>query len=422
MQRMFGLLHACSTVLDADLLARWRAHLCGLCLTLRDEYGPPARALTNTDAVALAVLVDAQRPKPVQTRVAGPCPLRAMRTAPVVVAGSASMRLAATASVTLAAARAQDHAGERRHSLVAGGLSARAEELVMTRLAPVLRRRAHQDREMARLIDSRRSLLELDGQGAHEASVRTGDRVVEVTTPSAAAAGRIFAASAEVAGRPEHVADLTAVGEAFGSLAHLLDAVQDLDRDLRTGSFNPIVATGSTLAQVRRECGRLVRTIRRHVDRLDLDLDRPDARLARTLLIDGTHRAVHGSFASVFDEQFADARAGAGTASPIEHSDPPGPSGPLAPPPPEQLPPAQIPAPWPDHQPPPPPKKGPRPPFWPNIVPFAAVYCTGYACCAEHENHCTGERHPAACGGGDACSACGDCDCDCCCDGCDCNC
>lgn len=421
MLRMFGLLHACSTVLDAELLARWRAHLCGLCLTLRDDHGQPARALTNTDAVALAVLVDAQQRETVTTRVAGPCPLRAMRTAPVVVGSSGSMRLAATASITLAAARAQDHAGERRHDLVAGGLSSRVEELAMSRLAPALRRRAHRDEEMARRIDAGRSLLELDGQGAREAAVREGDPVVDITAPSAAAAGRIFAASAEVAGRPEHAADLMVVGEAFGSLAHLLDAVEDLERDRRDGAFNPILATGAALADVRRECARLVHRIRRHVDRLDLDLDLPDARLARSLLIDGTHRAVHRAFSHTADTCTTDPATGS------DRAEPPPPGAPLHPDP--ESPPDRenAPLPWPDYQPPPPPKKkGPKPPFWSNVLPFAAVYCTGYACCAEHENHCTGERHPAACGGGDACSACGDCgdccDCDCCCDGCDCNC
>ena len=419
---MFGLLHACSNVLDAELLARWRAHLCGLCLTLRDDHGQPARALTNTDAVALAVLVDAQQRETVRTRIAGPCPLRAMRTAPVIVGSSGSMRLAATASVTLAAARAQDHAAERRHDLVAGGLSSRAEEMAMSRLTPVLRRRAQKDREMARRIGARRSLLELDGQGAREAAVRAGDALLDITAPSATAAGRIFAASADVAGRPEHVADLTIVGEAFGSLAHLLDAVEDLERDRRNGAFNPVLATGTPLADVRRECGRLVRRIRRHVDRLDLDLTLPDARLARSLLLDGTHRAVHRAFSSAAD---------AGTSTVVSalagRTDPPAPSpglpltpDPGTPPKPEDAPPE-----WPGHLPPPPPeKKGPKPPFWSNILPFAGVYCTGYACCAEHENHCTGERHPAACSGGDACGSCGDCDCDCCdCgDCCDCNC
>lgn len=418
MLRMFGLLHVCSSVLDPDLLARWRTHLCGLCLTLRDHHGQPARSLTNTDAVALAVLVNAQSREDAPTRTAGPCPLRGFRTGPVIIADDESMRLAATASVTLAAGRVTDHTAERRHRPPVAGLPTQIGGLALDHLGPVVRRRVQRDGDMARRIDASRSLLELDGQAAQEAAVRIGDPIVEITTPSARAAGRIFAASGEIAGRPANVADLMVIGEAFGSLAHLLDAVEDLDEDARRGVFNPIAATGTSLAVVRRECGRLVRRIRRHVERLELDLDRPDARLARCLLVEGTHRAVHRAFAAATDPAASSPAATApGRSEPPAAPPGPGPVDPTAP-----LDPG-TPSPWPDHQPPPPAKKGPRPPFWPNIVPFAAVYCTGYACCAEHENHCTGERHPAACGGSDACAACGDCDCDCC-DGCccDCNC
>lgn len=388
---MFGLLHACSHVLEPDLLERWRAHLCGLCLTLRDRHGQPARALTSTDAVALAVLVDAQRETPAATRTAGPCPLRGLRSARVVTADDEGMRLAATASLTLAAAAAQDRRVEREHHLAADGLVDRIADGAATRLAPTLARRAHRDGEMARRIDLDRTLADLAGQGRHESALRPGGSVLSVTGPSAAAAGRIFAASATVAGRPGNEADLRAAGEAFGTLAHLLDAVTDLDRDRRSGAFNPIVASGTSLSDVRRDCARQVRLLRHHIGRLDLDPDRPDARLARRLLCDGTRQAVHRTFAA----HPAVTPAGSSGGSP-------GPG-------------------WPSELPPPTPKPPARPPFWPNLLPWVGVYCTGYACCAEHENPCTGQRHQAGCTTCD-CGSCGDCcECgDCCCDcGCD---
>ncbi|TKV58947.1 regulator [Nakamurella flava] len=384
---MFGLLHTCGHVLDGELLERWRAHLCGLCLTLRDRQGQPARALTNTDAVALAVLVNAQSRAAVATRTAGPCPLRGMRPAPVVCSSNDGMRLAATASVTLAAAKAQDRRVERENDLGATGVVQRGVDRATARMAPSLIRRAQRDTEMAERIDLHRTVRQLADQGRGERAVRVGDPVLSVTGPSAAAAGRIFAASAGLAGRPENESSLRAAGEAFGALAHLLDAVEDLDRDRRTGAFNPILATGTPIPLVRRDCARQVRRLRHHLGRLDLDRTSPDARLALRLLGDGTHQAVHRTFD----------RAAAGPGSPDRTSG----------------------AGWPTDLPPPVPKPPSRPPFWPRLLPWIGVYCTGYACCAEHENPCTGQRHPPACSGGDGCGDCGDC-CDCCDCGCDC--
>lgn len=40
----------------------WQAHMCGLCLGLRDGHGQLARAATNTDAIVLSVLTEAHRP------------------------------------------------------------------------------------------------------------------------------------------------------------------------------------------------------------------------------------------------------------------------------------------------------------------------------------------------------------------------
>ena len=81
---MLGLTRPCSTHLSADAHARWHAHLCGTCLALRETAGQPARAVTNTDAVLLSVLVEAQQPGPAATRAAGPCALRGMRGAEVI--------------------------------------------------------------------------------------------------------------------------------------------------------------------------------------------------------------------------------------------------------------------------------------------------------------------------------------------------
>ncbi len=418
---MFGVVHACRRTLDDELFAQWQAHLCGLCLQLRDSRGQLARALTNTDAIALSVLTEAQQAEPAGRRTAGPCPLRGMRTARVVPSGSAATRLGAAASLTLAAAKAQDLRAEQAHHLGLPTLRSRAGSA----LAQPLRRRALADEPMARAMHAPDALDRLARQGAVEAGIRSGDSILTVTAPTADATAEIFAASAMVAGRPENEPALREMGSAFGTLAHLLDAVTDLDDDRRTGSFNPITATGTPLEQVRRECRRLVHRIRRAFDRLVLT----DGRLARALLVDGTHAALHRAFDP---PPGACATTAAAPASGQAAAGQPGsaPPDPSAPAPPDPSAPGPGGPQWPGapgappNKPPAGPPEPPRPPFWPNLLPWIAVYCTGYACCASHENPCTGKQHTAGCSGCDgSCCECGDC-CDCC-DGdccCDCGC
>src|SRR6478736_239310 len=114
---MFGVVHACRQSLGDELIEQWRAHLCGLCLSLRDSRGQLSRALTNTDAVLLSVLVEAQQPAAPKRTGAGPCPLRGLRTAQVVPAAAVSVRLGATASLTIGPAKAGDAVAEREHGL-----------------------------------------------------------------------------------------------------------------------------------------------------------------------------------------------------------------------------------------------------------------------------------------------------------------
>lgn len=419
---MFGVVHACRRTLDDELFTQWQAHLCGLCLQLRDSRGQLSRALTNTDAIALSVLTEAQQPTPADRRTAGPCPLRGMRTAQVLPTGSAATRLGAAASLTLAAAKAQDLRAEHAHHLGMPTLRSRAGSA----LAQPLRRRALADGPMARAMHAPEALDRLSRQGAVEAAVRPGDPVLSVTVPTAAATAEIFAASAVVAGRPENEPALREMGAAFGSLAHLLDAVTDLDDDRRTGSFNPITATGTPLEQVRRECRRLVHRIRVMFDRLTL----ADGRLARALLVDGTHAALHRAFDPVAGTCPTDHQAPADQQNPGAPPDPyaPGPHSPDPYAPDPYAPGPGAPDPYAPGTPGPPPGKppsdGPKPPFWPNVLPWVAVYCTGYACCASHENPCTGRQHSAGCSGcdGSCCDCCECCDCGdgCCCD-CSCN-
>ena len=109
---MFGIVRPCSHSLPPALRRQWWGHLCGLCLGLRDGHGQAARAATNVDAVALSVLVEAQRDRAPDTRRAGPCPLRGFRSATVVRADDPGIGHAVAVSLTMAATKVADHVAD----------------------------------------------------------------------------------------------------------------------------------------------------------------------------------------------------------------------------------------------------------------------------------------------------------------------
>lgn len=81
---VFGIVRPCAHRLSEGLRTEWMAHLCGLCLALRSDHGQFARIVTNYDGLIVSVLTEAQAERTTGwRRTAGPCPLRAMRTAPV---------------------------------------------------------------------------------------------------------------------------------------------------------------------------------------------------------------------------------------------------------------------------------------------------------------------------------------------------
>ena len=107
---MFGIIRPCRHRLGGELAAAWQAHLCGMCLSLRDDHGQAARLATNYDGLVVSVLVEAQAGTAPERRAAGRCALRRMRRADVAVGDCA--RLAATVSLVLAAAKMRDHAAD----------------------------------------------------------------------------------------------------------------------------------------------------------------------------------------------------------------------------------------------------------------------------------------------------------------------
>jgi hypothetical protein len=380
---MFGIVRPCRHRLPEKLAASWLAHLCGLCLALRDDHGQLARIATNYDGLIISVLVEAQAPRgDGGRRTAGPCPLRAMRTAPV--AKGEGARLAAAVSLVLASAKMRDHAAD------GDGLLARRPVAAAARTVARRWDRAGAATGSGVGFDTAVLVDAVGRQAAVEAAAGPGTPLLTVTEPTETATAAAFGHTAVLAGRPANRAPLEEAGRLFGRLAHLLDAVEDLDADTAAGAWNPLTATGTGLDEARRLCDDAV-----HGVRLALrDAEFTDGALAHVLLAHELRRSVDRAFG----------------ASCAHH-----PGGPGAP----------VQSPW--LTPGPPHRPGPRRGLLAGCAVWAGLCCTCQICCRDHyEDPWSGKRREGWCSNCDCSSCdcdcgCGDgccCDCDCC--GCDC--
>ncbi|MEU1089162.1 DUF5685 family protein [Streptomyces sp. NPDC005892] len=372
---MFGIVRPCTHRLSEGLKAEWMAHLCGLCLALRSDHGQFARIVTNYDGLIVSVLTEAQAGRGAsQRRTAGPCPLRAMRTAPV--AQGEGARLAAAVSLVLASAKVRDHVADRDGLLARRPVAAAARRVAAGWDRAGARGGAALGFDTSVLVDA------VDRQAGIEALAVTGTPLLFVTEPTETATAAAFAHTAVLAGRPGNAAPLAEAGRLFGRLAHLLDAVEDQRADAEAGAWNPLTATGTPLAEARRLCDDAVRGVRLAL----ADAEFSDGKLVHVLLVHELRRAVDRAFAT-------DSCAHRGAYGP-----PPGnpyaPGGPTTPPP----------------QPPPPPRD--RRGLIAGCLVWAGLACTCQMCCGTYDGPWSRERREGICSQAD-CGDCSDC-CDCC--------
>lgn len=281
---MFGIIRPCRHQLGNELSAAWQAHLCGVCLALRDDHGHAARLVTNYDVLVVSVLVEAQSVAPTARRPAGRCALRRMRRAQV-AAGDCS-RFAAAVSLMLAAAKLRDHVADRDGVASHSGVRVAADRLA--------HRWARQGAQTGSELGFDTAVLTgaLDRQAQVEAAASPGSAVLAVTEPTETATAAAFAHTAVLAGRPGNQPALAEAGRLFGRIAHLLDAVEDLPTDRASGKWNPLAATATSLGEARRLCEDALLGIRLALAKTEF----ADARLTRLLLEGQLSRAVHRAF------------------------------------------------------------------------------------------------------------------------------
>ncbi|WP_249644458.1 DUF5685 family protein [Nocardia sputi] len=417
---MFGLLRPCAHGaqkygIDA---AEWRAHLCGLCLGLRDGHGQLARATTNKDALVLSMLTEAQSGSSART-TAAPCPLRGMRRASVATADSPGVQLATTASLLLAAAKIRDHVDDGEVAALARAPLAKAATR-WDREARAGAERIGLDVEPLVAALNAQVRLEQEAKVAVGGSGRAGsagfepeplaasphwrsamgpsaDPLDRLTAPTQLCASSFFAHTAVLADRPGNIDALRQAGWEFGRIAHLADAVADYDDDATHDRFNPLAITGITVPEaydlLRQSNSRLRAAV------AAAELSRVPT--VRWMLLDPLTAVLR--------------RLGHGLGTFAAHTCSASPDT-------EGSPRAEVRARVPGTGSRPPTR---RPGVGESLALILGGYCTGYACCADHTQPCTGERKDAWIKNCD-CGDCGECDCGCCncgdCGCCNCNC
>jgi hypothetical protein len=269
-----------------SLFEGWMAHMCGLCLTLRAEHGQAARLVTNYDGLLVSVLAEAQSPERSPRRRAGRCALRGMRSAEVVDARSEGARLAAAVSLLLAAAKTRDH--------IADGDGLYARRLMAAGAGRVAGRWDAAGERTGRAVGFDPSVLRDAVQRQVRLEAAGGLGLLELTEPTETAVAAAFAHTAVLAGKPHNAETLAEAGRFFGRLAHVIDAVEDLEEDRAGGAYNPLLATGTDLAEARRYCDDALHGLRLAIDDLDLE----DRRLVRALLNREIGRSVDRVFAA----------------------------------------------------------------------------------------------------------------------------
>ncbi|MFH8474204.1 DUF5685 family protein [Streptomyces sp. NPDC018000] len=408
---VFGIVRPCTHRLTEGLRVEWMAHLCGLCLALRSDHGQFARIVTNYDGLIVSVLTEAQSERTTGwRRTAGPCPLRAMRTAPV--ARGEGARLAAAVSLVLASAKVRDHVADRDGLLKRRPVAAAARRVAAGWDRAGARTGAQLGFDTALLVDA------VDRQTGIELLAGPGTPLLTVTEPTETATAAAFAHTAILAGKPQNAEPLAEAGRLFGRLAHLLDAVEDQEADATTGAWNPLTATGTSRAEARRLCDDAL-----HGVRLALrDAEFTDDKLAHVLLVHELRQSVDRAFGTTACSHWADGVTLDGTVPPSGvrqdgsfgalpgNPYAPSPGSPVGPP-----------------QPPPEPPRDRRGPIAGCLV-WAGLACTCQMCCGTFNDPWTHRRREGLCSrrnccdGCDCCCNCGDCceSCECC--GCDCSC
>lgn len=236
---MFGLLRPSDRGLRCSQRQEFHRFYCGLCKGLDHHHGTVSRGLLSYDGVFVALVVDALVETPAPPSSCR-CPLLPVVHRKTVAPDSVAMTYAASVQMLLFDQWAAD-----------GGRS-----LVRRFSLP------HAELAHARLGALGANLRALEGFDRVQSRVEREDATaIAAAAPTAEALRLVFASIASLPGAAKDLSVdvLGELGAAIGRTIYFVDALEDLEDDLRKGAFNPCLAGGRRDDRRVREVTRLLR-------------------------------------------------------------------------------------------------------------------------------------------------------------------
>ncbi len=218
---MFGYVIADAARLSPEQLSRYRGFYCGLCRTLNREYGSASRLALNYDMTLLTLLLSSLY-EPDESFSSGRCLLHPAKPRPFYE--TEFTRYAAAMNAALAYFNCMDDWEDDRNLLRRGEAA--------------LLKKAVQKAELqypAQLLAIRENLSLLADA---EKSAQT-----DFTEDAANAFGNLMAALFVI--KEDHWQEpLHSFGFSLGKFIYYLDAACDLEKDRKSGSYNPLLPLG----------------------------------------------------------------------------------------------------------------------------------------------------------------------------------
>ncbi len=227
---MFGYLLPDKSELKVKEFAQFRAAYCGVCRAIKLEYGELPRFAVSYDAAVLAVLlVGCEGHEPVAKKRV--CALNLVKGKPV-YEGHEAFGYAAAVSVMLAWGRVKDAWADERNVLALPAMAG---------LSQANRRASAKYPVLAGTVSQcLKDLAALEQANCAEID-RTAD-VMGNLMSAVMASGPVMDSAARVL--------LRSVGYHLGRWIYLIDALDDLKKDRKSGAYNPILAMGGAAKDI----------------------------------------------------------------------------------------------------------------------------------------------------------------------------
>lgn len=246
---MFGYVRPCLESLDEAQKKRYRAWYCGLCQSLGDRHGFRGRMTLTYDMTFLALLLNSLY-EPLEHEDSARC--GAHPTKPQPFATSECTEYAADATVLLAYHKLMDDWHDDRKV----SRRAMAQALSSAYRAASARRPA-----VVQAIES--------GMTDIRAIEQRGDESLDAAANRfGAILGRVFSYREDF-----WAGELRRMGAWLGKFVYLMDAVMDYDEDLKSGSYNPLVAAGAVPGDVSEGLRSIAAQAAQSFERLPLEQD-----------------------------------------------------------------------------------------------------------------------------------------------------